>query len=193
MTALAAAYMLGRTHASTPVGVEIVLPTPSPLKVQVSGAVRSPGLIELARGDRLADALDRAGGPEDDALLDGMNLAAIVTDGMHVRVPRRTTESDASISEAVTNGQGVESGQDASATSDANMVAPGIVSPELINLNTASVGQLMDLPNIGPARAQAIISLRDVRGGFSSVDELDDVTGIGPAILEVLRPFVTVQ
>lgn len=141
----------------------------------------------------MADALDRAGGPKDDALLDGMNLAAIVTDGMHIRVPRRTTESSASMPEAVANGQGVESGHDASATSDANMVAPGIVSPELINLNTASVGQLMDLPNIGPARAQAIISLRDVRGGFSSVEELDDVTGIGPAILEVLRPFVTVQ
>ena len=193
VTALAAAYMLGRTHASTPAGVEIVIPTPSPLKVQVSGAVRSPGLIELARGDRLADALDRAGGPEDDALLDGMNLAAIVVDGTHIRVPRRTDGTTAPGSEAGTTGREIELGQDGSETPDDNMVAPSILTPTLINLNTASVGQLMDLPNIGPARAQAIINLRDVRGGFSSVDELDDVTGIGPAILDVLRPLVTVQ
>ena len=192
-TALAAAYMLGRTHASTPAGIEIVLPTPAPLKVQVSGAVRSPGLIELSRGDRLADALDRAGGPEDEALLDGMNLAAIVTDGMHIRVPRRTGENSAPGSETGTAVQGIELARDGSESTDDNMVAPSILTPALINLNTASVAQLMDLPNIGPARAQAIISLRDERGGFSSVDELDDVTGIGPAILDVLRPLVTVQ
>ena len=192
ITALAAAYMLGRTHASTPAGVEIVLPTPAPLQVQVSGAVRSPGLVELIRGDRIADAIERAGGP-DDADLGGMNLAAIVTDGMHIRVPRRSEADSAQQSGSGISGQDTQLSQEGSDTSDGDMVAPSVLTPTLINLNTASVGQLMDLPNIGPARAQAIISLRDERGGFGSVDELDDVTGIGPAILEVLRPLVTVQ
>lgn len=193
ITALAAAYMLGRTHASTPAGVEIVLPTPSPLKVQVTGAVHSPGLVELTRGDRLADALDRAGGPREDAALDGMNLAAIVTDGMHIRVPRLSESGGTTGADVGTAGQEIQIGQGGSESNDDKMVAPSVLTPTLINLNTASVGQLMDLPNIGPARAQAIISLRDERGGFASVDELDDVTGIGPAILEVLRPLVTVQ
>ena len=192
ITALAAAYMLGRTHASTPAGVEIVLPTPAPLQVQVSGAVRSPGLVELTRGDRIADAIERAGGPND-ADLGGMNLAAIVTDGMHIRVPRRSEAVGAQQSGSGVSGQETQLSQEGSDNSYGDMVAPSVLTPTLINLNTASVGQLMDLPNIGPARAQAIISLRDERGGFGSVDELDDVTGIGPAILEVLRPLVTVQ
>jgi competence protein ComEA len=71
--------------------------------------------------------------------------------------------------------------------------ATGAPPAALVNLNTASTAQLMELPGIGESRARAIVALRQQRGGFKSVDELRDVKGIGEKALEKLRPLVTVK
>lgn len=63
----------------------------------------------------------------------------------------------------------------------------------VVNLNTASAEQLQVLPGVGEKRAAAILDIRKTRGGFKSVDELTDVKGIGPAMLEVLKPYVTLR
>ncbi len=68
-----------------------------------------------------------------------------------------------------------------------------LIAGERININTASAAELERLPGVGATRAQAIIAFRQERGAFSSVDELLRVDGIGPGILNGLRPYVTVE
>lgn len=139
---------------------------PTRVLVHAAGAVRQPGVYELDGGARVTDLIDAAGGPTADADLDQLNLAAPVVDGERVYVPR--------VGEIVPGGTTVG--------------APA--GP--LNLNTATLDQLDELPGVGPATAQAIIDERDRRGGFTAVDELLDVRGIGPAKLEQLRDLVTV-
>ena len=140
---------------------------PSSLLVHAAGAVQRPGVYELRAGSRVTDLIDAAGGPTDDADVDQLNLAAPVTDGERVYVPR--------VGEVV-----------AAATSGAD------ATPGPLNLNTATLEQLDELPGVGPATAQAIIDERERRGGFTSVDDLLDVRGIGPSKLGALRDLVTV-
>ena len=142
---------------------------PAELVVHAAGAVRVPGVYRLPDGARVADLLEAAGGPAPDADLDRLNLAAPLADGAQVYVPRQ--------------GEPVPAGGGGVATSQP-------AGP--LHLNTATVEQLDALPGVGPATAQAIVTERDRRGGFRSVDDLLDVRGIGPAKLEQLRGLVTV-
>jgi competence protein ComEA len=139
------------------------------LIVHVAGEVRRPGVYEFAEGERVIDAIEAAGGPTAKAALDGLNLAAPLTDGTQVVVP-----SAAPV--------GVPSSTAPSATGGS----------ELVNLNTATAEQLEALPGIGEVLAQAVIDYRTESGPFTSVDQLEDVSGIGPAILENVRDLVTV-
>lgn len=141
--------------------------TPATVLVHAAGAVAHPGVYELVAGARVADLIDAAGGPTPDADVDQLNLAAPVADGERVYVPRA--------GEIVPGGPG-----------------NGDSPKGPLDLNTATLDQLDELPGIGPATAKAIIDERDRRGGFTSVEELLDVRGIGPAKLEQLRDLVTV-
>jgi competence protein ComEA len=136
--------------------------------VHVGGAVRHPGLYRVAAGARVFDAIRSAGGPLEEADLDGLNLAAKLKDGDKVLVPQRGSP-----------GEGGDPAGPQGASS-------------LVNLNTATVADLDTLPGIGPALAQRIIEYRSKAGGFRTVDELDNVSGIGPAKLDELRSLVTV-
>jgi competence protein ComEA len=140
------------------------------LVVHVVGAVRRPGLYRLADGARVDDALRRAGGATRRADLSLVNLAAPVSDGSQIVVPKRAP--------LVPSGSSAASGAG---------VAP-TAGP--VHLNTATVEQLDELPGIGPVTAQKIIDYREQHGAFSSVDDLDAIPGIGPARLEQLRELV---
>jgi competence protein ComEA len=70
--------------------------------------------------------------------------------------------------------------------------SPGASGGPLVNLNTASQAELEALPEVGPVTAQAILAFRDEHGGFTAVDELLEVDGIGDATLGQLAPYVTV-
>ncbi len=146
--------------------------TGGPVLAHAAGAVRRPGLYELAAGDRVADLLTAAGGPLPAADLDRINLAAPVTDGTQVIVPRR--------GEPVT---AVPAPADA--TSASSTEAP-------VNINLAGPEELETLPGVGPATAAAIIEYRDAAGPFASVEQLIDVSGIGEAKLAALIDLVTV-
>ncbi len=137
------------------------------LVVHVVGAVRRPGLFELAEDARVADAVGRAGGPTRRADLSAVNLAAPLADGQQVIVPRK--------------GPG-------GATA---ALAEGSVPGAKVSLATATVEQLDELPGIGPVTAQKIVDWRTAHGPFRSVEALDDVPGIGPARIEQLRDLVT--
>jgi competence protein ComEA len=143
---------------------------PAPrLIVHVVGAVRRPGLYRLAHGSRIADALRRAGGATRRADLSLVNLAAPVSDGTQVVVPRRVA---------------------AGATGDGGGTPAAGAAGGPVHLNTATVEQLDELPGVGPVTAQKIVDWREQHGAFSSVDDLDAIPGIGPARLEQLRELV---
>ena len=138
-----------------------------PVVVHVVGAVRVPGLYRLARGKRVADAVERAGGATGKADLALINLAAPVADGQQVVVPARAPPGAAA-------GEGGGGG-----------AAAGPV-----HLNTATLEQLDELPGVGPVTAQKILDYREKHGAFSSLRELDAIPGIGPARLAQLSELV---
>jgi competence protein ComEA len=132
--------------------------------VDVAGAVRRPGVYRLPAGSRVVDAVKRAGGPDDGAMLEAINRAARLADGQQVVVPERVPAGSAA---AAVPGVGGEEGP--------------------ISLGGATVEQLDTIDGIGPVTAQKIVEYRDQHGGLASVDQLDDVSGIGPATMESLR------
>jgi competence protein ComEA len=137
---------------------------PSTIVVAVTGRVRHPGLVRLPAGSRVADAIDAAGGVLPGTDISSLNLARKLTDGELIAV-------------------GVPGGSAAADSADAG---------GLVNLNTASLAQLETLPGVGPVLAQRIVDYRDQHGGFTSVDQLRQVDGIGDAKFEQLKSRVTV-
>jgi competence protein ComEA len=156
-------------------------PSPAVLIVDVAGWVRKPGVYEFHQGDRIVDAVDRAGGARDGANLTLLNLAAPLADGQQVLVPKK--------------GQALPTAAGAGTTSGTTAGTTGITATTgtaPIDVNTADSVALETLNGIGEALAAAIIQFRTQNGPFTSVDQLDEVSGIGPATLEKIRPYVTV-
>jgi competence protein ComEA len=149
--------------------VETATAAPTAVVVDVVGAVRRPGLYRLRQGDRIADAVARAGGAGAKADLTLINLAAPLADGQQVVVPARGA---------------------AAANAAAGAAAPGTAPAGPVHLNTATLEQLDSLPGVGPVTAQKILDYRQKHGSFSSVDELDAVPGIGPARMDQLKDLV---
>jgi competence protein ComEA len=155
-------------------GVRISAPSRAAF-VHVVGAVRRPGVYRLDGHARVQDALRRAGGATGRADVSAINLAALIQDGVQIVVPRRGA-AGAMPAAGAASGASAETG------------APS--AP--VNLNTATEEQLETLDGVGPATAGKILDYRKTHGGFRSVDDLDEVSGIGPKRLEALRGKVTV-
>jgi competence protein ComEA len=157
-----------------------------PVVVSVAGLVHKPGLVTLAPGARIADALTAAGGALDGADLIGLNMARRVTDGEQIIVG-----IVAAPGQPAAMGSSISSGPATAAAPEAPSTAGTTPAPGgLVDLNAATVEELDKLPGIGPVTAAAIIAWRDANGRFTSIDQLGDVDGIGPARLEKLRDLV---
>jgi competence protein ComEA len=159
-----------------------------PVVVSVVGLVHKPGLVTLAPGARIADALSAAGGAMDGADTIGLNMARQLGDGEQIVVGIAPPKGQpAALGSSVTSGT--------PGTPVTSAKPSGSASPkpgEVIDLNTATVQQLDSLPGIGPVTAAAIVAWREANGKFTSVDQLAEVDGIGPARLDKLRPLVRV-
>ena len=140
------------------------------LLVHVAGAVRQPGLYEFPSGARVADAIETAGGPTPRADLDLLNLAEPLRDGTKVAVLRAG---------------------EAAAPTSAPIADEGSAPGALIPLNTADQAMLETIPGVGPVTATAILTYRDEVGSFTSLEQLLEVDGIGPATFDNIRAYVT--
>jgi competence protein ComEA len=149
------------------VALQEVAPSTAPAgMVHVAGEVRRPGVYPVAAGARVIEAIRRAGGPTRRANMSGLNLAAALQDGQQVVVPARVAPGAASTAPA-----------------------PGQTTGPL-SLSSASAEDLERLDGIGPTLAGRIVEWRTAHGGFASVEQLLEVSGIGPTRLDNLRPHV---
>ncbi len=172
-------YLTPRHQPSTPIAVYTPLPqprllatpTPVPIRVYVSGAVRQPDVYELPRGSIIKDAIAAAGGITSEADLDCINLAQEVQDQQQVHVPRR--------GEAGPPAPGASSGAGNTRTGS-------------ININTATATELETLPRIGPTMAQRIVAYREANGPFKTIEDIQDVPGIGPTTFAGIKDLITV-
>lgn len=171
--AMAAGLFIFLYRPATPARVEKVLPSggegsrveEAKVLVHVAGAVIRPEVYEMKEGQRVSQAIERAGGLLSEADIRGINLAEKCRDGQKIYVPRA--------------GEVEEQGT-------------GGAAQTLVNINTASAKQLEELPGIGPKLAAEIIKYREKNNGFSSVEELKQVKGIGDSKFADLRELVTI-
>lgn len=147
--------------------------------VHVCGAVASPGVYELEAGQRVFEAVELAGGFAGEAAMDYLNLAEPVKDGMKIFVPTQEQVQE----EGLSGTPGIAG-------------AAGISDTEhgdgKVNLNTASKEELMTLRGIGEARAEEIIRYRQQRGGFDSIEDIMEVSGIKDAAFQKIKDNITV-
>jgi competence protein ComEA len=157
-------------QARAPARIKIARAGGADAFVHVTGAVRHPGVYRLPSWARLDLAVKRAGGATVGADLEGVNLAAKIADGQQVVVPRK--------------------GVAALAGGGARAAALGGAPSAPISLNTATADQLDELDGVGPATAQKILEFRQEHGGFRSVDDLKQISGIGPKKFDALKDKV---
>jgi competence protein ComEA len=175
---------IGYLASRPPQGSRILLsppPTPQLWVVQISGEVFRPGVYELPAESRVRDAVQAAGGllPEADAA--GINLAARLADGQSIVIQK---------SPSVTNPPGLRGDSFSTPFEPAPTRNP---LPGMVNINTAGLDELDEIPNIGPAIAQRIIDYRFTNGPFTAIEEIMKVEGIGKTIFDEIKDLITVQ
>ena len=140
---------------------------PVTIYVHICGEVAKPGVYQLTEGSRIVDAVTAAGGFTEYAAEEAVNLAEIVTDGMQIVIPDRE-EADAAAKELAEKMAG------------------------LVDLNTATKEQLMELPGIGASKAEDIVRYREESGGFHSIEEIMNVPGIKEAGFQKIKDRIGV-
>ena len=167
------------------------------IMVHIDGAVKKPGVYSLPRNSRIYNAIQAAGDTTGNADVTNLNYAEPVQDGEKIEVPflPTLTQTSSETMSAIPPPN--------VSVSDSNMIAPPqplpqssrvprITSPRRININTASLQELDTLPGIGPALAQRIIDYRTQHGGFHSIEQIKDVKGIGVKKFEEMKSLITI-
>ena len=150
--------------------------------VHVAGAVNRPGVVELAGSRRVFEAVEMAGGLRDDAATSYINLARIVEDGEQIYVPNLKEIQDLKDGFGNSNLFSDKFGGNNSSSQ----------SQGKVNINQAGVDELMTLTGIGPSKARSIIDYREQHGGFKSIEELLNVSGIGTSTYERIKEHVII-
>lgn len=143
--------------------------------VYICGAVVHPGVYKLTAGSRIYEVVSAAGGLLDNACEDSINQAKEVADGQMIKV---LTQDEAQEQEFPTEAEAAGSSRE---------------SDGKVNLNTAGVSELMTLPGIGETKAGQILSYREEKGGFSSIEEIMNITGIKEGVYSKIKDYITVN
>lgn len=164
---------------------------PRTVSVHVSGKVAKPGVYELEPGSRVRDAIEAAGGASQGADLETINLAEKLQDGQQIYIAPRGQVPPPVVS-VVRSGDSSSGKYAASGSKDVGSGIEKYKNPGdgMVSINSADVNDLQHLVGVGPAMAQRIIDYRKEHGGFKSVEELEEVKGIGPKTLAKMKPFV---
>lgn len=187
---------LASPRPSPPTPAPSLSPSPKPappveLVVYVSGAVKRPGVYSFRSGQRLYQAIQRAGGFKSGAQQDALNLADHLKDAQQVHVPTHQAPTlpalRALTPRAANTGQG-PAGSSSAAPAPGKLHSP---SEGVVRLNQATQEELERLPGVGPSTAQSILEYRKTSNGFKELDELKEVRGIGEKKFEKMRPFLT--
>jgi competence protein ComEA len=170
-------YLLVRVPSAAPIEIHPPQPTvtrsptatPSPVTVYVTGAVSQPGVVQVPAGGRVQDAVSAAGGLARDADPERVNLAAPLSDGQHLHVP--------AVGEM---------------TGPVGTDGSGSTRLQLININTATVEELVALPGVGDVTASNILAYREEHGPFATIEEVMNVPGIGEVKFDGFKDMITV-
>lgn len=178
---------IARAPAGEPISLQPA-PTKEPIAVHVIGAVPRPGLYEFAEGARIQDAIDAAGGLLTSADVNTINLAALLEDGQQLTIPYKPGEEPVAGNPS---------------SGDEPLTLPGAETPaspgagendnDLVNINTASLEELDNLPGIGPTIAQRIVDYRTENGPFATIEDILNVSGVGPSTFDQIKDLITVQ
>ncbi|RPK05383.1 hypothetical protein BSBH6_02085 [Bacillus subtilis] len=142
--------------------------------IDIKGAVQHPGVYEMRIGDRVSQAIEKAGGTSEQADEMQVNLAELLQDGTVVYIPKKGEET------AVRQGAGFA-------------VQSGGGKGELVNINTATIEELQDISGVGPSKAEAIAAYREENGRFQTIEDITKVSGIGEKSFEKIKSSITVK
>lgn len=146
--------------------------------VHITGEINNPGIIELESGDRIFNAIEKAGGTTKNADTSKINLAQVVEDGMKINVPN-------------INDKEIVTEETVSTVSNSNNIQQKKQS--IVNINSASQAELETLPGIGPSIASKIVNYRKEKGKFSKIEDIKNVSGIGEAKFEKIKKYIKVK
>ena len=156
---------------------------PGEIIVQVGGAVKKPGVFKFKAGARVLDAINAASGATKEADLEAINQAKFLEDGAMIIVPRKLAGGAAAPVESQPQINSLYGSAPAKSSGKETPVGT-------ISLNSAPQEELEKLPGVGPATAAKIIQYRQARGGFKTIDEIKEVSGIGEKKFAAMRPFL---
>ncbi len=153
--------------------------------VHVSGAVRNEGIVELKEKSRIADAIEMVGGVTEDAYMKDVNLATILEDGMKIYIPTKeeVEKQRENTNDSVSKDTNLDIYNNGSNTRKKN---------NKVNINTATKEELDTLPGIGESTANKIISYREEKGNFKSIEEIKEVSGIGDSKYEQIKNLIEI-
>lgn len=141
--------------------------------VHIAGEVNKPGIVKLKENSRIIDAIEQAGGVNNNADLSNVNLAYILSDGQKINIPNKNEKEQKDI---ITQSAGVEIDSKNNKT--------------MININTATIEELQKLPGVGEAMAKKIITYRTQNGKFKNIEDIKNVSGIGEAKFNNIKDFI---
>lgn len=168
---------------------EIIEAAVETIFIDIKGEVENPGVYEMQLGDRVIDALQMAGGFTDEATTDNVNLSKKLKDESVIIIPSYLKDYE---NVTIKNDYEIDINDDIVQFDENESNEKIESSSSLVNINTASVVELMSLDGIGESKAKAIIEYRDTNGDFKNILDIKNVSGIGESIYEKIKDYITV-
>lgn len=168
---------------------EIIEAAVETIFIDIKGEVDNPGVYEMQLGDRVIDAVQLAGGFTDKATTDNVNLSKKLKDETVIIIPSYLKDYE---NVTIKNDYEIDSNNNIVKSDESENDEKNESSFNLVNINTASVVELMSLDGIGESKAKAIIEYRDTNGDFKNILDIKNVSGIGESIYEKIKDYITV-